>query len=91
MEKPDEKNNEYSYPKKWKYWQLKKTIVKTNEQLKKKQMNVNELWTTVNKALQLAKENQQKLVSNEENNETLMNDIKKWNFRRSKRQYNQGI
>ena len=70
---------------------LKKTIVKTNEQLKKKQMNVNELWTTVNKALQLAKENQQKLVSNEENNETLMNDIKKWNFRRSKRQYTQGI
>ena len=56
---------------------LKKTIVKTNEQLKKKQMNVNELWATVNKALQLAKENQQKLVSNEENNETLMNDIKK--------------
>ena len=56
---------------------LKKTIVKKNEQLKKKQMNVNELWTTVNKALQLAKENQQKLVSNEENNETLMNDIKK--------------
>ena len=56
---------------------LNKTIVKTNEQLKKKQMNVNELWTTVNKALQLAKENQQKLVSNEENNETLMNDIKK--------------
>ena len=56
---------------------LKKTIVKTNEQLKKKQMNVNELWTTVNKALKLAKENQQKLVSNEENNETLMNDIKK--------------
>ena len=40
-------------------------------------MNVNELWTTVNKALQLAKENQQKLVSNEQNNETLMNDIKK--------------
>ena len=56
---------------------LNKTIVKTNEQLKKKQMNVNELWTTVNKALQFAKENQQKLVSNEENNETLMNDIKK--------------
>ena len=56
---------------------LNKTIVKTNEQLKKKQMNVNEQWTTVNKALQFAKENQQKLVSNEENNETLMNDIKK--------------
>ena len=37
---------------------LNKTIVKTNEQLKKKQMNVNELWTTVNKALQFAKENQ---------------------------------
>ena len=56
---------------------LNKTIVKTNEQLKKNQMNVNELWTKVNKALQFAKENQQKLVSNEENNETLMNDIKK--------------
>ena len=27
MEKPDEKNNEYSYPKKWKYWQLKKKLL----------------------------------------------------------------
>lgn len=38
---------------------LKKTIADTNDQLKK----TNENWTTANKALQLAEENKQKLVS----------------------------
>ena len=43
---------------------FKKTIADTNDQLKKKKnQNLNQLWTTANKALQLAEENQQKLVS----------------------------
>ena len=41
----------------------KKTIADTNNQLKKKIVNenLNQQWITVNKALQLAEENQQKL------------------------------
>ena len=43
---------------------FKKTIADINDQLKKKRnQNLNQLWTTANKALQLAEENQQKLVS----------------------------
>ena len=40
---------------------LKKTIANTNDQLKKTNENLNQLWTTENKALQLAEENQQKM------------------------------
>ena len=42
---------------------LKKTIADTNGQLKKTNENLNQLWTTVNKTLQLTGENQQKLKS----------------------------
>ena len=49
---------------------FKKTIADINDQLKKKKnQNLNQLWTTANKALQLAEENQQKLVS--ENKKTM--------------------
>ena len=40
---------------------LKKSIANTNDQLKKTNENLNQLWTTENKALQLAEENQQKM------------------------------
>ena len=40
---------------------LKETIVNTNDQLKKTNENLNQLWATENKALQLAEENQQKM------------------------------
>ena len=55
---------------------LKKTIADTNNQLKKTNENLNQLWTIANKALQLAEENNQKLVSIKENNETFKNEIK---------------
>ena len=55
---------------------LKKTIADTNNQLKKTNENLNQLWTIANKALQLAEENPQKLVSIKENNETFKNEIK---------------
>ena len=41
----------------------------------KSKWNLKQLWTTANIDLQLAVENQQKLVSIEENNENLKNDI----------------
>ena len=40
---------------------LKKSIANTIDQLKKTNENLNQLWTTENKALQLAEENQQKM------------------------------
>ena len=55
---------------------LKKKIADTNNQLKKTNENLNQLWTIANKALQLAEENPQKLVSIKENNETFKNEIK---------------
>ena len=51
-------------------------IADTNNQLKKANENLNQLWISANKALELAEENQRKQASIEENNETLKNNIK---------------
>ena len=51
-------------------------IADTNNQLKKANENLNQLWISANKALELAEENQPKQASIEENNETLKNNIK---------------
>ena len=47
---------------------FEKTIADTNNQLKKANENLNQLWTIASKVLQLAVENPQKLVSIKENN-----------------------
>ena len=51
-------------------------IADTNNQLKKANENLNQLWISANNALELAEENQPKQASIEENNETLKNNIK---------------
>ena len=56
---------------------FQKTITETNEQLVKTNDNLNQLWTTVNKALQLGKENQIKLMTLENQQNNMKNDIKK--------------
>ena len=55
---------------------FKKAIADTSHQVKKINENLNQLWSTANKTLQLVEENQQKLVSIKENNKTLKTDIK---------------
>ena len=55
---------------------FKKAIADTSHQVKKINENLNQLWSTANKTLQLVEENQQKLVLIKENNKTLKTDIK---------------